>query len=202
MLLKNDFDEQVIEYVKSWKNSSNFSNVFFEEKNIFSKTESSQDISTNIFIDEIQKKENEKLYQFTEKSEMEKLVYDLILYEQDGINYSLFETDVCKIANKYSMKFLGQILQNLMLKYCEKSNFMIALCRCLCRYDLAEVKPWGPVMMMGLINHKSIFVKEEVVSVIENWADKEMLPILKSLDVAEKWMKRYLDEVIDFLQRA
>lgn len=200
MQINNDFDEQIVEYVKSWENSSVFSNIFFEEKGIFSKTEAMQDIATNIFINEIQKKENEKLYQITEKKETDKLVFDLELYEQDDSTYNLFENDVFRIASVYSMTFLGQILQSLMFKCCEKKDFMIALCRCLCRYDLAEVKPWGPVMMMGLLNHKSVYVKEAVVSVIENWADKEMLPMLRSLDVAENWMKRYLNEVIAFLQ--
>lgn len=202
MLIKDDFEEQTIEYVNTWVNSSKFSNILFETKQIFSETKPSSDSCITAFIDVFQKKENEKLYQITEEKEKNKLINDLKLFEQDDGYYDLFETDTCRIASEYSMKFLGQILQNIVLKYCENSRFMIALCRCLCRYDLNEVEPWGPVMVMALINHKNVFVKEEVVSVIENWADKEMLPMLRSLDVRENWMKRYLEEVIDFLQRA
>lgn len=202
MLIKDDFEEQSIERAETWVNSSLFSNILFETKHIFPETKLSSGPNITAFVDVFQKKANEKLYQITEKKEKNKLINDLKLFEQDDGCYDLFETDTCRIASEYSINFLGQILQDIMLKYCENSNFMIALCRCLCRYDLNEVKPWGPVMIMALINHKNIFVKEGVVSVIENWADKEMLPMLRSLDVRENWMKRYLNEVIDFLQSA
>ena len=104
------------------------------------------------------------------------------------------------IEKNYSMRVLGEVLQNIFIKYNDYCNMLIGICRILGRFELKEVMPWGPTTLIGLLLHKSETVKEYAVSVVENWADVELLPILRNLDCSSGWLKKYIDDVVQYLE--
>ena len=79
-------------------------------------------------------------------------------------------------------------------------NMLIGICKILGRFELKEVMPWGPTMLMGLLSHKNETVKEYAVSVVENWAEVDLLPVLRNLDCSSRWLKEYIDDVVKYLE--
>ena len=60
--------------------------------------------------------------------------------------------------------------------------------------------PWGQSIVIGLINHRSSNVKERVISLIDNWGDRSLLPALKNIEISSTWMREYVDSVIAYLE--
>lgn len=105
-----------------------------------------------------------------------------------------------EIERKYSSEILGVILQNIYIKYNDYSNMLIGICKSLGHFELNEVMPWGPTMLVGLLSHKNESVKEYAVAVVENWADIDLLPLLKNLDCSSVWLKEYIQDVVNYLE--
>ncbi|WP_418747099.1 hypothetical protein [Frisingicoccus sp.] len=121
-------------------------------------------------------------------------------YSLENETMSLAESKIYDIANKYSFRVLGDIIQRLYVQYYNLPNVIAGICTSLERFDACEVMPWGQSMILGLINHKNELVKERVIGLIENWADVSLLPALKNIDISSEWMREYVDEVILFLE--
>ena len=51
-----------------------------------------------------------------------------------------------------------------------------------------------------LLSHKNESVKEYAVAIVENWADIDLLPLLKNLDCASVWLKEYIQDVVSYLE--
>lgn len=129
-----------------------------------------------------------------------KLAIELKFFPLDDPEITNAEKYVLDIEKNYSMRVLGEVLQNIFIKYNDYCNMLIGICRILGRFELKEVMPWGPTTLIGLLLHKSETVKEYAVSVVENWADVELLPILRNLDCSSGWLKKYIDDVVQYLE--
>lgn len=105
-----------------------------------------------------------------------------------------------EIERKYSSRILGEVLQNIYVKYNEYPTMLVGICKSIGHFELKDVMPWGPTMLVGLLSHKSENVKEYAVAVVENWADIDLLPVLKNLDCASEWLKAYIQDVVDYLE--
>lgn len=120
------------------------------------------------------------------------------------LNIYPFETDIetrcedfiIEIEHKYSFNILGGVIQTIYTNNYDKPSYLIGICNALLRYDLEEVKPWGSVILSGLINHPNETVKEYVVQLIDNWNDKSLLPMLKTIDISSEWLREYVNDVI------
>jgi hypothetical protein len=88
----------------------------------------------------------------------------------------LAEKKIIDIANTYNFRVLGDVVQKIYIQYNDFPHMLVGICVCLERYDYEEVLPWGPTMLMGLLNHKSNLVKEYAIGLVENWATVELLP--------------------------
>lgn len=93
----------------------------------------------------------------------------------------------------------GNVLQDIYLRYTDCVNIILGICNILRSYDFDEVDPWGPTIVLGLMNHKSDEVKEAVISVIDNWENPDMLPALKNIECVSPWMQDYINSVIGHL---
>lgn len=128
------------------------------------------------------------------------LVTDLKYFAHDEECFIVLEHHICNIEHKYSFETMGTVLQNIYVKFNDQPKMLVGICRSLCRYDLAEVMPWGPTMLSGLLNNRSELVKEYAIELVENWADTSMLPLLKNLEISSRWLSDYLQEVIKNLE--
>jgi HEAT repeat protein len=77
---------------------------------------------------------------------------------------------------------------------------LIGLMHCLSHFEYDDVKPEGPTMALGVLQHSDIFVRDYAIRAFENWGDKEAIPILKSLSCDAKWLQEYINEVVKELE--
>ncbi len=150
------------------------------------------------FADEISNKE--QLYDRLVKQISRVLVIALKEYSLESETLSRAEELICEIADKYSLRFLGEVLMGIYVSYYGQQNVITGICSSLERFDAEEVSPWGQSIVIGLVNHKSDLVKERVISLIENWGDPSLLSALKNIEISSVWMREYVNGVIAYLE--
>ena len=150
-----------------------------------------------LFSDEYYEKE--RIYEELLRTKEQEVLYALRNFSFEYEMESQAEELILCLAEKYSMRFLGEILSNIYIKYFGEQRVISGICVSLERFDPDEVSPWGQSIVIGLINHKSLMVQERVVNLIDNWGDKSLLPALKNIDVHSTWMREYVDSVIAYL---
>lgn len=128
------------------------------------------------------------------------MINSLRYFTIDELELTSAERLALEIEKKYSARILGEVLQSIYIKYNDFPNMLLGICKSMGLFELNEVMPWGPTILVGLLSHKNENVKEYAVSVVENWLDKELLPILKNLDCSSKWLKEYIQDVVKMLE--
>lgn len=214
--LNNAVDNDTEYIYMSYNNASNNGKVTIIEKQIITesivletsiteeqKTDKQNETLQEILkekIEEINVQKEQGIYKETITKLTEELVSVLKYYIIDIDNIALVERKICDIARKYSFTILGDVIQTIYVRYNDQYNMLAGICKVLCRYDLQEVMPWGPTMLVGLLNNKNEIVKECAVELVENWADTEMIPILKNLECSTQWLKDYINDVVKNLE--
>lgn len=128
------------------------------------------------------------------------LINLLEYFSTDDSEVSRAERMIWDIEEKYGARILGEILQNIYVQYNDYPQMLMGICKSISRFELHEVLPWGPTMLVGLLSHKNENVKEYAVSVVENWADIDLLPILRNFDCSSTWLKDYVKDVVSYLE--
>lgn len=129
-----------------------------------------------------------------------RMINSLKYFADENDDLSSAERLMLEIDAKYSTRILGEVLQNIYIQCNDYPNMLVGICKGIARFELEEVMPWGPTMLVGLLVHKNETVKEYAVSVVENWADVTLLPVLKNLDCASEWLKEYIQDVVNYLE--
>lgn len=143
-----------------------------------------------------------------QQSRLDDLIIHLTKRMENALKYfSTEDADVSSaerlaldIEGQYSSRILGEILQNIYVQFNDYPTMQMGICKSIGQFELKDVMPWGPTMLMGLLSHKNDNVKEYAVAVVENWADTDLLPILKNLHCASVWLKEYIQDVVDYLE--
>lgn len=104
-----------------------------------------------------------------------------------------------RILEESTLSTLGTVLQNIYLSHNDESNILCGICKYLTTYDLDEVLPWGPLILIGMLNHKDETVKEYAVMLLDNWKDETLVPVLRNLDCKSSWLKAYIQDVLSSL---
>lgn len=63
------------------------------------------------------------------------------------------------------------------------------------------VRPKGQTMAMGLLSNKELLIRDRAIQCFERWNSKKGLGILKSLDCQPKWLQKYVDKIIVYIER-
>ena len=63
------------------------------------------------------------------------------------------------------------------------------------------IEPQGQIMAMGLLTHKSLSVRDKAIQCFEKWNSKKGLPYLKNIKCSPKWLQRYAEKVIMYIER-
>lgn len=104
---------------------------------------------------------------------------------------------VCdRVLEETSVEILGEALQKIYLAHNDYPNILCGVCRLLTSLELDEVTPWGPMILIGLLNHKNETVKEYSVILLDNWKDTSLIPVLRNLDCRAPWLQAYIKEVL------
>ena len=142
----------------------------------------------------------EQLYNSLVKTKTREMILALRNYSLEYETVSQSEELMCDLADKYSIRFLGEILMSIYVCCYGEQKVLSGLCAGLERFDSKEVYPWGQSIVIGLINHRSSNVKERVISLIDNWGDRSLLPALKNIEISSTWMREYVDSAIAYLE--
>ena len=179
-----------------------------EKTSVFAETRTSTEIINNSGFSELNRMLARRniIDEEAEKDRViEKLVYELEeelnLFDEENEEYSSAERKIIEIEHDYKMRILGEVIQHIYVRNFDNPLYLIGICRSLLRYDLEDVKPWGVAMLAGLLNHSDERVKEYTIQLIDNWSDVELLPLLKTLQVTNGWLKDYIKDVVEKLER-
>lgn len=64
-----------------------------------------------------------------------------------------------------------------------------------------EMQPHGQTMVLGLLQHRDIYLRDKAIQTFERWNSKNGISILEGLQCDQKWLQNYVDKVIMYLKR-
>lgn len=64
-----------------------------------------------------------------------------------------------------------------------------------------SVEPRGQIMAMGLLTNKNLAVRDKAIQCFEKWNSKKGLSYLNNIECSPKWLQRYVDKVIMYIER-
>jgi len=63
------------------------------------------------------------------------------------------------------------------------------------------IEPEGQIMAMGSLSNKILSVRDRAIQCFERWNSKKGLIYLKNLDCHPKWLQKYVEKVIMYIER-
>lgn len=63
------------------------------------------------------------------------------------------------------------------------------------------VQPKGQAIAMGLLSNKELLIRDRAIQCFERWNSKKGLDILKSLACQPKWLQKYVDKIIIYIEK-
>ena len=151
------------------------------------------------YLGSIAKYENEVREQYISNA-TQQLIDRLKFYNYDDETEELFWPVIDDIVTKFSISVLGSAFQSIIVKYNDFPNILCGVAKCLCSFDLPDTSSWGPMILISLLSHKSETVKEYAVMLLENWENRDLLPILRNIDCHATWLRGYINSVIANLE--
>lgn len=118
---------------------------------------------------------------------------------EDGV-LSLSEEYIESIFTDESCEDIKTALMNLYLGNLSNSHLLTGILRMIGCIPYKKAVPQCPIMALGLLQNKDIYIRDRAIQVFERWNSKEGIPVLKSLNCDQKWLQRYVDKVILYLE--
>lgn len=94
---------------------------------------------------------------------------------------------------------MGWLMQVYEANY-HRPNILIGILHMLSHFSYNVVNPYGPIMALALLQHKSSSVREFAIKAFENWSNKDSLVFLKNIRCDQTWLQEYLNEVISDIE--
>jgi len=113
---------------------------------------------------------------------------------------SVSEKYIAEVAAEFGWLTTMNWLNSIYLDNYSNAEILIGLMHCISHFEFVNVKPAGPTMALGVLQHEDDYVRDYAVRAFENWNDKEAIPILESLSCEAEWLRDYIDQVIAALK--
>lgn len=91
-------------------------------------------------------------------------------------------------------------LNEVFVKNFKNEVILIGMLRIISRFEIDEIFPQGQTMAIAALSHKNDEIKELGIRAFEKWGSEESLEILKSLDLSSRWLKEYVEQIIEDLE--
>jgi hypothetical protein len=119
---------------------------------------------------------------------------------EDGM-YSQSEAFIDEQYNKKTATYIKSALNELYIDFFRDTHVLtgIMLMAGCISYDSAF--PELPTMAIGLLQHEDDEVRDCGIQAFERWNSKKGLIVLESLKCEKKWMRHYVDKVIEYIKR-
>lgn len=133
-------------------------------------------------------------------------------FKQDIINVisnDFFEDGVVSNSERYILEMysednasiLKQAIMDLYLEHYDNGEILTGLLIMVSSLTYADAKPHGPIIALGVLQHRDNALRDRAIRAFERWNSREGISILKALHCDVGWLQRYVDKVIQYLER-
>ena len=98
-------------------------------------------------------------------------------------------------------EYLKQALMQLYLDNVSNAHILTGLLMMIGSISYESIAPEGQIMAMGLLQNKDISIRDRAIQTFERWNSRKGIPVLRSLRCDRKWLQRYVDKVIMYIER-
>ena len=120
---------------------------------------------------------------------------------------SEFEYGYSSAAERYvreRLRGIGPVarewISRLFVDNFESSCIVSGILRVISHFSYNEVYPQGVTISTAALCHFDRTVKEDAIRAIENWERPELLPLLRTIDVRDEWLRSYVEQVMRDLE--
>lgn len=103
--------------------------------------------------------------------------------------------------NESTSEYLKPALMQLYLDNLSNSHILTGLLMMIGSISYENIAPEGQIMAMGLLQNKDISIRDRAIQTFERWNSKKGIPVLSSLKCDRKWLQRYVDKVIMYIEK-
>ena len=94
-----------------------------------------------------------------------------------------------------------EALMQIYLKNLSNVHFLEGILVMISAVPYEIVEPKGQTMAMGLLTNKELLIRDRAIQCFEQWNSKKGLEVLKSIECQPKWLQKYVDKVIMYIER-
>ena len=99
------------------------------------------------------------------------------------------------------MDYVMEALMQIYLKNLSNVHFLEGILVMISAVPYEIVEPKGQTMAMGLLTNKELLIRDRAIQCFEQWNSKKGLEVLKSIECQPKWLQKYVDKVIMYIER-
>lgn len=123
-------------------------------------------------------------------------------FEDGEISQSEQYMDEC--YNDVNASYIKEALMNIYLDWfsdIHAEHILTGILTMLGVRTYEEMQPHGQTMVLGLLQHRDIYLRDKAIQTFERWNSKKGIPVLEGLRCDQKWLQNYVDKVIMYLKR-
>lgn len=113
-----------------------------------------------------------------------------------GVISEFDEYVIENIQNENVLKAINQIY----IDNFNNEDILIKILNAISEVEYEKVNPYGQTIAIAAISNKNLVVKQKAIETFERWHNEESIKILENIDVREKWLKKYVEKVIEDLK--
>ncbi len=145
---------------------------------------------------EIQKYRRGKIMQFSNE-------INLIISHDDYSDGEMSQSEIF-MKEAYEKEQMDYVMESLMQIYLENLlnvHVLEGILVMISSVPYEAVQPKGQTMAIGLLSNKELVIRDRAIQCFERWNSKKGLGVLKSIVCEPKWLQKYVDKIIMYIER-
>lgn len=145
---------------------------------------------------EIQKYRRGKIMQFSNE-------ISLIINHDDYSDGEMSQSEIF-MKEAYENEQMDYVMESLMQIYLDNLlnvHVLEGILVMISSVPYEAVQPKGQTMAIGLLSNKELIIRDRAIQCFERWNSKKGLGVLKSIICEPKWLQKYVDKIIMYIER-
>lgn len=113
-------------------------------------------------------------------------------------NAALFIQEACQNGQ---IEYVRAAIMNIFLSQIRDSHILEGILVMISSIPFDAAQPQGPVIALAMLQHEKLEFRDRAIQCYEKWNSKQGLDALKSLNCHPKWLQRYVEKVIMYIER-
>lgn len=193
---KDDINkEKVIDFLQTAYNSNMIDIKTYNE----SKTNNILDFSIDYSYGYTKTASEEENINEKQEYELYKEELENLLFTSDtewGMYSEFDEFTIEHVEDEHFMKAINEIY----IKNYHNENVLIKIINAISEVEYNKVFPFGQMVAIAAVSNKSLLVQQKGIEAFERWHQESSISILENLDTKEKWLKKYVNKIIEDLK--